>query len=188
MAEAFSLVVPSLVHLPAYSAALESGWSPDNVNGAITSRRELDWIATDPAAFLASLDDPDASGKPIVMPDGTTRERLPSYRRWLWDGEFCGSIGFRWRNGTTELPAHVLGHIGFAVVPGKRGRGYAAKAILALLPDARALGLAHIDLTTSPDNIASQRSIERAGGHLVGSFIKDDVFGGDEGLLYRIFL
>jgi hypothetical protein len=68
MSEAFSLVVPALPHLPGYRAALESGWSPDNVNGAVTARRELDWIAKDPAAFLASLDDREALGAPIAMP------------------------------------------------------------------------------------------------------------------------
>jgi predicted acetyltransferase len=188
MSEVFSVVVPGLLHLPAYRAALEGGWSPDNVNGAATARRELDSIADNPVAFLASLDDREALGEPIVMPDGTTRTRLPSYRRWLWDGDFCGSIGFRWQKGTASLPSHVLGHIGFGVIPRKRGHGYAAKAVLALLPDARALGLAHVDLTTSPDNIASQRSIERAGGKLIGSFTKDAAYGGDEGLLYRISL
>ena len=188
MSEAFSLVVPSLPHLPGYRAALDGGWSPDNVNGAVTARRELESIAKDPGAFLASLDDREALGAPIAMPDGTTRARLPSYRRWLWDGDFCGSIGFRWQHGTADLPSYVLGHIGFGVIPEKRGRGYAARAVMALLPDARALGLAHIDLTTSSDNIASQRSIERAGGNLVGTFTKDDAYGGDEGLLYRIML
>ena len=188
MSEAFSLVVPALPHLTGYRAALESGWSPDNVNGVVTARRELDWIAKDPAAFLASLDDREALGAPIAMPDGTTRARLPGYRRWLWDGDFCGSIGFRWQPGTADLPSHVLGHIGFAVIPEKRGRGYAARAVMALLPDARALGLAHIDLTTNSDNIASQRSIERAGGILVGTFIKDDAYGGEEALLYRIMV
>lgn len=81
-----------------------------------------------------------------------------------------------------------MGHIGFIVVPGKRGQGYAAKAVKALLPDARALGLPHVDLTTDPDNIASQKTILRAGGHLVRSFSKDAAFGGGEGLLYRIIL
>ena len=188
MSEAFSLVVPSLPHLPGYRAALDGGWSPDNVNGAVTARRELESIAKDPGAFLASLDDREALGAPILMPDGTTRARLPSYRRWLWDGEFCGSIGFRWQHGTADLPSHVLGHIGFAVVLGKRGRGYAARAVTALLPDARALRLAHVDITTSPDNIASQRSIEGAGGKLIGTFTKDDAYGGEEALLYRIML
>ena len=188
MSEVFSLVVPALSHLPAYQAALEDGWSPDNVNGTAAAKRELNWIADDPIGFLASLDDREALGAPILMPDGTTRARLPSYRRWLWDDDFCGSIGFRWQNGTADLPSYVLGHVGFGVIPSKRGRGYAAKAILALLPDARALGLAHVDMTTTPDNIASQRTIERAGGHLVGSFVKDSVYGEDKGLLYRIVL
>lgn len=188
MSEAFSLVVPALPYLPGYRAALEDGWSPDNVNGAAAARRELDWIANDSTAFLASLDDREALGGPIAMPNGSTRERLPGFRHWLWDGDFCGSIGFRWQKDTVDLPSHVLGHIGFGVVPSKRGRGYATKAILALLPEARALGLSHVDLTTSPDNLASQRSIERAGGTLTGSFAKDDAYGGDEGLLYRIAL
>lgn len=82
----------------------------------------------------------------------------------------------------------MLGHIGFGVIPRKRGHGYAAKAVLALLPDARALGLAHVDLAANPKNIASQHSIERAGGKLVGSFTKDGAYGGGEGLLYRIIL
>lgn len=184
----FALIVPDLQHLPAYRAALESGWSPDNVNGAATARRQLDRIASDPEAFVASLDDREARGEPIHMPDGTTRPRLPGYFRWLWDGEFCGSISFRWRYGTSELPPHTLGHIGFAVVPGKRGRGYAAKAVLALLPDARSLGLTYLDITTTPDNIASQRTIVRAGGIFIEAFTKDAAYGGGEALLYRITL
>ena len=45
----------------------------------------------------------------------------------MWDGEFCGSIGFRWQPGTTDLPRHVLGHIGYSVVPWKRRLGYATR-------------------------------------------------------------
>ena len=70
--------------------------------------------------------------------------RLPGYRRWLWDGEFCGSIDFRWQPGTTALPPHCLGHIGYGVVPWKQGRGYATRALSLLLPAARAEGLAFV--------------------------------------------
>lgn len=42
--------------------------------------------------------------------------RLPSFLRLIWDGEFYGSIGLRWQQGTTELPLHCLGRIGNAVV------------------------------------------------------------------------
>ena len=74
-------------------------------------------IAADPAAFVASLDDPEARGGPITLPDGSTVKRLPGYRRWMWDDGFCGSMNFRWQPGTSDLPEYVLGHLGYAVVP-----------------------------------------------------------------------
>jgi predicted acetyltransferase len=40
----------------------------------------------------------------------------------MWDGDFAGAINLRWQPGTAELPPHCLGHIGYGVVPWKRGR------------------------------------------------------------------
>ncbi len=133
-----------------------------------------------------SLDDRAAAGAPITLPDGSQVPRLPGYRRWLWDGEFCGSINFRWQNGTEDLPPHVLGHIGYAVVPWKRGRGYAAKALALLLPEASVRGLRWVELTTNPDNVASQKVILANGGILVERFVKPESYGGGEGLRWRI--
>lgn len=115
------LVWPANEHLPSYTEALNRGWSPDNVRGEIARVEELRRIAADPDAFLTSLVDRGAQGGPITMPDGTTFARLPGYRRWMWDGEFVGTSGFRWQPGTEALPRYVLGHIGYAVVPWKRG-------------------------------------------------------------------
>jgi predicted acetyltransferase len=123
-----TLVWPSREYLPSYVAALERGWSPDNIRGAVAAQEELARIAANPDAFLASLIDKDGAGGPITLPDGTTAPRLPGYRRWLWDGEFCGSIGLRWQRGTEALPPHCLGHIGYAVVPWKQRRGHASGA------------------------------------------------------------
>ena len=127
------LVWPSRDHLASYVAALERGWSPDNVRGEVAEQEELRWIDADPDGFLASLVYRQAAGHPITLADGTTVPRLPGYRRWMWDGEFCGSIGFRWQHGTEALPPHCLGHIGYAVVPWKRGRGYATAALREIL-------------------------------------------------------
>jgi predicted acetyltransferase len=107
---------------------------------------------------------------------------------WIWDGEFCGSIGFRWQPGTSELPPHVLGHIGYAVVPWKRGQGYATEALGLMLPYARAEGLSYVEITTDPDNLGSQRVILANGGLLVGPYRKPAQYRNAEGLRFRIDL
>src|SRR3954471_12958734 len=138
------LVWPSAEYLPGYVSALERGWSPNNLRPE-AAREELAEIEADPARFLKSMVDREANGSPIPMPDGTFVPRLPGYRRWMWDGEFCGSIGLRWQRGTNELPPYCLGHIGYAVVPWKQGQGYATLALKALLEDARAEGLSYVE-------------------------------------------
>lgn len=183
-----SLVIPATQHLASYKASLERGWSPDNVRGEVAAREQLDRIGENPRGFLASLDDPEASGAPIALPDGTFVPRLPGIVRWMWDGEFCGSIGFRWQPGTSSLPPHVLGHIGFAVVPWKRRQGLATRALAAILDEARERGLPWVELTTNPDNEASQRVIVANGGALIEQFSKLPAYGGGEALRYRIML
>lgn len=182
------LIWPSEHYLPAYVAALERGWSADNVRGQAAALDELERIAADPAGFLAQLIDRDAKGPPITLPDGSSVPRLPGYRRWLWDGEFCGSIGIRWQRGSSALPVHVLGHIGYAVVPWKQGRGYAKLALKLLLIEAKDEGLTYVELTTDPKNVASQRVIMANGGVLVERFKKPAQYGGVVGLRFRIAL
>lgn len=182
------LVKPALEHLPSYKAALERGWSPDNVRLMEATREQLAAIEKNPTAFLADLDDPDAEGGPISLPDGTKVPRLPGFRRWIWDGEVAGSIGLRWQRGTAELPPHVLGHIGYAVVPWKRRRGHATEAVRLMLGEARALGLPFVEITAKPGNLASQKVVLANGGRLVGRFFEDAAYGGAESLRYRIDL
>ena len=182
------LIRPSVEALPSYEDALRRGWSPDNLRLELAAREELAAIAANPDAFVASLDDPEGTGPPITLPDGTKKPRLPGYRRWMWDGEFVGSIGFRWQPGTAELPAHVPGHIGYGVVPWKRRRGYATRALALILDDARAQGLAYVDLTTDEDNLPSQKTITANGGAVVGGFELPGAHGEAKKLRYRIAL
>jgi len=181
------LVRPALPHVASYVAALERGWSPDNTR-PVAATEELERIRADGPSFLASLEDREGTGPPVTMPDGTLVPRLPGIRRWMWDGEFAGSIGFRWQPATTALPPYCLGHIGYAVVPWKEGRGYAKEALRLILPEARALQMPFVELTTDPDNIASQRVIENAGGVLHEEFTKPPQHGATRGLRFRIYL
>jgi len=179
------LVWPAREYLPGYVDALERGWSPDNLRQE-AAREHLARIAADADAFLASLVDREAAAGPVMLPDGTTVARLPGYARWIWDGEFCGSIGFRWKPGTELLPPHCLGHIGYAVVPWKRRLGYATRALGEILREARAEGLRYVELTTQPDNLPSQRVILANGGTLVEEFVTLPALGARLEHRYRI--
>ncbi|MBI3150378.1 MAG: GNAT family N-acetyltransferase [Betaproteobacteria bacterium] len=182
------LIWPNLDRLPGYRAALAAGWSPDNIRGAQAAQEELERIASDPEAFIAAQVDREAKGAPITLPDGSTARRLPGYRRWLWDGEFCGVISLRWQAGTADLPPHCLGHIGYAVVPWKRQRGYATAALRMILRDARAEGLPHVIITTQPENLASQKVIVANGGQGLGRIPMPRGYADGEELVFRIDL
>jgi predicted acetyltransferase len=185
---AIELLRPTRALLPSYVAALEAGWSPDNVRKEVAAREQLHAIEASAEAFVDGLDDPTASGGPIPLPDGSTVARLPSIVRWIWDGDVSGAIGFRWQAGTADLPAYVLGHIGFSVVPWKRCNGYARQALNLMLGEAKRQGLPYVELTVDPDNIASQRVIAACDGVLIARFRKSAAYGSTEALRYRIEL
>ena len=182
------LVWPSIEYVASYEAALRRGWSPDNVRGDIAAQEELAKLAQSPQQFVESLVDREAKGDPIPLPDGSEVERLPGYHLWMWDGDFSGVIGFRWQFCTCDLPPHCLGHIGFTVVPWKRNRGYATRALALLLREVRKEGLDYVDLTTDADNVISQKVIQKNGGIFIEQFRKPEEYGGEDGCLYRIYL
>jgi predicted acetyltransferase len=183
-----ALVRPALEHLPGYVAALRRGWSPDNVRGKVTADAQRAAIDRDPEAFLAGMDYRDTRGATVELPDGTRVPRLPGFTRWIWAEDMAGSINLRWQEGTSALPPHLLGHVGYAVVPWLRGRGIGTRALALLLPLARAEGLDRIELTTDPDNPASRRLIERNGGLIIERFDKGPEYGGGSSLRFEIRL
>ena len=185
---AVELIAPSLAHLDSYVEALRRRWSPSTTRPEAADE-ELAAIADDPTGFLTGKDDREGRLPDIALPDGSTRRRLPGFTRWMWDGEFCGSINARWQPGTVELPAYVLGHIGYSVVPWKRRRGVATDGLRIMLTEVRALGLLPwVELTTDDDNIGSQRVIEANGGVLVERFTTLPAYGATPSLRYRIDL
>lgn len=180
------LLHPSRERLPEYVRALGLGWSPDNTAGAETAKRELAEIEESAEGFIERQVDREAKGPPIVLPDGSKVPRLPGYRLWIWDGEFCGVIGLRWKPGTTALPPYTLGHIGYSIVPWKRRRGYATRALALMLPLAKQEGLEYVEITTDLENVPSQKVILANGGVLVEQFVKPPQYGEKQGLRYRI--
>ena len=161
---ALRLTEPSLDRLGEYEAALAAGWSPDTERDG--SAEQLAALRRDRHAFLAELT---RQGGTIVLTSGRIVPRLPSRLYWLDDGEFCGVISFRFVPGSDELPDYVPGHVGYAVVPWKRQRGYATLALALLLPVARAVGLRRVEITCDDDNEASRRVIVNNGGVFIGT-------------------
>jgi predicted acetyltransferase len=80
------------------------------------------------------------------------------------DQTYLGAITLR-----HALNAFLLragGHVGYGLRPSARGRGLAAWALRSILPRAQQLGLARVLVTCEDANVASARTIEKAGGVL----------------------
>ncbi len=163
------LVRPALEHIDSFLAARDRGFSFDINPDPAAIARLTEEIRRDPAAYIATVEDVNPVGRTITLADGTEAPRLPQYTRWMWDGEFAGSISFRWQPGTDALPPYVLGHIGYAVVEWRRRRGYATQALHDVLELPRREGLRRVEITTNVDNVASQQVILANGGVFVAT-------------------
>jgi predicted acetyltransferase len=82
-------------------------------------------------------------------------------------GEAVGHLSFR--PGDDPFIVTYAGHVGYGVKPEHRGHGYAAEACRLIRPIAKAAGLGALKIGCNPDNWASIRTIERAGGVYVGT-------------------
>jgi RimJ/RimL family protein N-acetyltransferase len=84
----------------------------------------------------------------------------------LSDGQAIGGVGFKGR------PERGCVEIGYGLVPSARGNGYAAEAVMALLPLAADHGVSTVIADTTLDNVASQKTLIRAGFKLVRSDVE----------------
>jgi len=112
------------------------------------------------AAWVAKLlrcEDPAATPPP---------GRVHATNRWITEDTTClGSIELRHAI-DHPLLREAGGHIGYNVRPDHRGRGIAGWALGRTLDRARSMGMDRVLLTCSPENAASARIIEKAGGVL----------------------
>ncbi|MCE0539535.1 GNAT family N-acetyltransferase [Kineosporia rhizophila] len=77
------------------------------------------------------------------------------------DGKAVGGIGFKGQ------PQHGSVEIGYGLAGSARGHGYAAEAVTVLLTIAAGHGLSRVLADTDRANVASQRTLTRAGFHRV---------------------
>ena len=186
------LVKPSEEHIPSYLAALRKGWH-DLPKGSteLSVQNKIQEIIGNPAQFLELFDDPNARALPYLLPDHTVAYAVSSIRRWMWDEqkqEFCGSVSLRWQRDTTELPPHLMGHIGYSVPTWKRNLGFASFGLSEMLKIASKLSLPFVHLVTDIDNKASIRVIQRNGGILLDTFTKPPMYGPSQAHRYKIEL
>jgi predicted acetyltransferase len=164
------LIEPSLLNVSGFEDALAKGWSPDprRQQDKAYVEAELDMLRNDRVGFLSRVTSGD-----VVATSVSSREpqRIILRPFWIWDGEFCGYITLRHLPGTSQLPLHLPGHVGYSIVPWKQGRGYATQALRLLLPIAAQAGFKRISIICNEDNLASRRVIEKLGGvlHRTGS-------------------
>jgi predicted acetyltransferase len=94
------------------------------------------------------------------------RAYVPFTELWLAEGPqadaFLGRISLR--HELTEPLLEWGGHIGYVVRPSARRRGLASAALAGMLEVCRERGIDPVLVTCDVDNVASRRTIERAGG------------------------
>ena len=141
------------------------------------------FVTADEPAALAAEQELQAEGRRLLLDyvDGEPWEgylsRVEANRRgerlrrgWvaltllavIVDDELVGSISIR--HELNDWLARYGGHIGYAIVPSQRRKGYATEALRQCLLLARSMGIDAVLVTCDADNVASARVIEKCGG------------------------
>jgi tagatose 1,6-diphosphate aldolase len=108
-------------------------------------------------------------------PYGADPPRVPVYKFEIWRSTAAGDGSVHWqRVGTIQLRVGncddlrlYAGHVGYWIDPHHRGGRSAAGAVQQLRGLWRWHGLQPLWITANPDNAASRRTCELAGGRLV---------------------
>lgn len=115
-------------------------------------------VPQDFSAFLAELEQLEN------QPTNPNYSEQTQYFAFI-DGAIAGRISCRWQLEKGNL-ATIGGHIGYATSPAFRRRGVASHLLTFAIKEYEKRGIRSILITAREDNLASRKTIERAGGRL----------------------
>jgi len=151
-------------------------FGPDDEEEALLAHRELAaedfeflWSFTEGQSWTSYLSLVARYGEGRDLPSGHVQSALLVADV---DGQIVGRVSVRF-----ELNEFLLargGHIGYAVRPAWRRRGYASEILRQGLAIARDRGIDPVLVTCDDTNVASAAVIERAGGSLESIFVDPD--------------
>jgi predicted acetyltransferase len=120
---------------------------------------------------VGQLRDPDVFAAWVEMlldherGENLPEELVPSTTRWVAvDDRLVGFLSVR--HELNDVLFELGGHIGYAIRPSERRRGYATAATALALAECRRLGIGRVLVTCDDTNLASAAVIERNGGVL----------------------
>ena len=155
-----ALVRPDVARQAEWRAMAEE-FGRAHIEGAAMEMTSLDRLG-DRQTFADWVDLLLANERGERLPDGY----VPGSTRWIVDDadRLVGFMSIR-----HQLNQHLLevgGHIGYAIRPSERGKGYATAATALALLECRRLGIDRVLITCDDTNVASATVIERNGGLL----------------------
>ena len=148
------LVHPSTKYKNSFLAAAKAHLASGEHDGLFDSHAE--WTNEHFDEYLARTK-VYRSGK--NLPEG----KVPSSSFWIVDDDtWLGRVSLR--HELNDTLKSFGGHLGYYLIPSARKKGIGSWAVEHVLEEARKLGLKKLLVTCNPDNIGSQKIIQKFGG------------------------
>jgi predicted acetyltransferase len=158
-ARVIELVIPDVSRQAEWLEMAEE-FGPDRIDGGAMGSATVDELR-DPEVFATWVQMLLDHQRGENLPDGF----VPSTSRWVAeDGRLVGFLSIR--HELNDALREFGGHIGYAIRPSERRKGYATAATALALEEYRRRGIDRVLVTCDDSNVASATVIERNGGVL----------------------
>lgn len=97
--------------------------------------------------------------------EGLERHHVPQTTHWFFCDDYPVGI-LKLRHYLNDNLRYQGGHIGYAIRPSERAKGYGGKMLAAALERAKALKIDDLLITVFESNLPSRKMVERNGGEL----------------------